>query len=442
MHDGVVFVDSGLRIIKWNRAIALLTGVSAASAEQQRWDPAILEMRDEHFKLIPAGRCPVAQAIRDGSDSHTRVLVTDSKGDKISIDAWAMPVREVDGTLCGATLLLQDASSRVSLEERLHRLNEKAAQDGLTGVANRSEFDRSHQRWIDTHAERGLPYSLVICDLDDFKRINDVYGHQAGDEVLIAFATLLCKHCRSGDLVARYGGDEFVMLCPDCDGETAASRAETVREAWSRLPHAMLNGKNQTASFGVAGLRAGDTGETMLRRADRALLQAKSEGRNVVRLSREAADQPDRVRRTRTWFSWWRPRPAQHLLQRRVVTITPLALAVEKLRGFVADQNAKILQVAGNRLVLEIHGKGLPTTTRCHQDRPSSFLVELVLEEINQPCATNTAASNIRTVVQVTVRPKRQRDRRRNGADKRARQLFVGLKSYLMAQDYTEPLAS
>lgn len=438
MHDGVVFVDSGLRIMKWNRAIELLTGISAASAEQQLWDPAILQLRDEHFKLIAADRCPVAQAIQEGHSTHKRVLLTDSKRDKISIDAWVIPVRGADGTICGATLLLQDASSRVSLEERLQRLNETATQDGLTGVANRAEFDRAHPRWVAAHLERGLPYSLIICDLDYFKRINDTHGHQAGDVALIAFATLLRKYCRNGEMVARYGGEEFVMLCSDCDRAAAASRAEMIREAWSRQPHAMLNGKSLTASFGVTELQAGDTGETMLRRADRALLQAKSDGRNtVVQLGGGLADAHKNDAPRSLWRWWWRPsRPVQHLLQRRVVTVVPLRLAAEKLRGFVADHAAEILEIAENRVVLEIAGKNLPLIRRS-ADRPSPFLVELTLEEVIDE-SQRALGAELRTVVQVIIRPKRQRDRRRDSADERARQLFLSLKSYLMAQDCSE----
>jgi diguanylate cyclase (GGDEF)-like protein len=438
MHDGVIFVDSGLRILKWNRAMELLTGISATSAEQQLWDPATLQLRDEHFKLIPVDRCPVAQAMREGRSAHRRLLVTDSKRDKISIDAWIMPVHGTDGTICGATLLLQDASSRVSLEERLQRLNEKATQDGLTGLANRSEFDRAHQHWIEAHFERNLPYSLSISDLDFFKRINDTHGHQAGDEALIAFATLLRKHCRNGDMVARYGGEEFVMLCSDCDRAAAASRAEMIREAWSRQPHAMLNGKSLTASFGVTELQAGDTGETMLRRADRALLQAKSEGRNtVVPLGGGITVSHHEDKQPRPWRWWWQSQPVQHLLQRRVVTVVPLRLAAEKLRGFVADHTAEILEIAENRVVLEIAGKNLPMTFR-NGVRPAPFLVELVLEEVIADDQRATGAE-LRTIVQITIRPKRRRDRRRDSADQLARQLFLSLKSYLMAQDYSEP---
>jgi diguanylate cyclase (GGDEF)-like protein/PAS domain S-box-containing protein len=439
MHDGVVFVDAELRIVKWNRAIELLTGISAAEAEQQLWDPAILQLRDEHFKLIPADRCPLVQAIREGGKSHQRVLVTDCKQDKISIDAYVTPVLGADSAIHGATLLLQDASSRIGLEERLQRLNEKATQDCLTGIANRAEFDRAHQRWVALHLERGLPYSLIICDLDYFKRINDTNGHQAGDEALIAFAGQLRKYCCGGDMVARYGGDEFVMLCENCDSGAAADRAEVIREAWSRHPHPMLHGKCLTASFGATGLQTGDTGETMLHRADRALLQAKSEGRNtVVTLGGGVTEPQDREPQRWHWLLWWKQQPGQHLLQRRVETVVPLHLATEKLRGFIADHNAEILEIAKNRVILDIAGKNLPLMRRS-SDRPTPFLVELNLEEVQVDHDTHATGGQLRTLVQITIRPKRQRDRRRNGVDERARQLFVSLRSYLMAQDYAGP---
>lgn len=439
MPDGVVFVDAGFRIVKWNRAIELLTGASAASVQQRLWDPAILQLRDEHFKLITAERCPIVQAIRKGSKSHQRVLVTDCKQDKISIDPYVTPVLGPDGAIYGATLLLQDASSRISLEERLEKLNEKATQDGLTSIANRAEFDRAHQRWVVVHLERGLPYSLIMCDLDYFKRINDTNGHQAGDGALIAFAALLRKACRDGDIVARYGGDEFVMLCGDCDSGAATERAEAIRETWSRHSHPMLHGKCLTASFGVSGLQAGDTGETMLRRADRALLQAKSEGRNtVVTLGVGVTDPHDKDSQRWHWLLWWKQQPGPHLLQRRVVTVVPLDLAAEKLRGFIADHVAEILEITRNRVVLEIAGKNLPLMRRS-SDRPTPFLVELNLEEVQLDRDAHAVGGQLRTVVQITIRPKRQRDRRRNGVDERVRQLFLGLRYYLMAQDCAEP---
>jgi diguanylate cyclase (GGDEF)-like protein len=142
-------------------------------------------------------------------------------------------------------------------------------------VANRAEFDRMQALFIEAHQQAGLPCSLIMIDIDHFKRINDHFGHQVGDEAIITVANLLKGMCRSGDLVARYGGEEFVVLCADCDLADAAGRAEQIRRKLSETPHAALGAKRITASFGVAQLQSGDTPESMLRRADLGLLTAK-----------------------------------------------------------------------------------------------------------------------------------------------------------------------
>lgn len=107
---------------------------------------------------------------------------------------------------------MHDASPQISLEERCQSLHEKATKDPRTQVANCAEFDRTLALFVQAHVEQQLPCSLVICDIDHFKSINDTYGHQAGDEVLKLFGQMLKGECRQGDLVARYGGEEFVLL--------------------------------------------------------------------------------------------------------------------------------------------------------------------------------------------------------------------------------------
>ncbi len=152
----------------------------------------------------------------------------------------------------------------------------------MTQVANRAEFDRVHEMFVAAHQQQQVPCSLMMCDLDHFKRVNDTYGHQAGDDAIKSLAALLKSSCRPGDLVARYGGEEFVILCADCDNAAAARRAEQIRKSLSQLAQPKMNGRTVTASFGVTEIQPGDTPETMLRRADRALLMAKANGRNTV----------------------------------------------------------------------------------------------------------------------------------------------------------------
>jgi diguanylate cyclase (GGDEF)-like protein/PAS domain S-box-containing protein len=434
MPDGVIFVDSALKIVHWNRAAERLTGIAATSIEHKHWSPTLVGLRDERYKPIQEQDCPVIGAMKSGVQTLRRVSISGRGGQDVDIDAHVLPVHGKSGTTQGVALLLHDASSQVTLEQRVQCLHEKATRDPLTQVANRAEFDRFHTSSVETHLERRLPFSLIICDIDHFKRINDGFGHQAGDEVLISFAALLRRHCRAGDLVARYGGEEFVMLCVDCDNATATRRAEEIRMELAEFPMSVLEGKTITSSFGVTELQSGDTPETMLRRADRALYQAKENGRNmVVQLGSGIGGEEAPVKPT-GWFAWLRGATPDQVLQRTLATSMPFNVVVEKMRGFVADHHAQIDAINENHVALKIDGANSPLMRRT-SDRSVPFVIELKFDD-GRDSPRKFASKAVRTLVSVTIRPQRSRDRRRRDVLDRAQRLLASLKSYLVAQDY------
>ena len=432
MHDAVVFVDAGLRVVQWNHGAERLTGITGTSVRQRQWLPGLLNMQNERGDTITEEDCPVICAIRSGVQSLRRLTIWGRTGRAVSVDSHTIPVVADDGTSLGAILLLHDASPEASLEERCQSLHEKATKDPLTQVANRAEFDRVHDAFIRTHREQQVPCSLIICDLDLFKQVNDNYGHQAGDEAIKTLARLLKNSCRPGDLVARYGGEEFVMLCADCDNASAARRAEQLRKALSQTPQSKLEGRSVTASFGVTEVQPGDTAETMLRRADRALLTAKGKGRNrVVQLG--VGSDMDRSCKKKGSFWGKRSRPAL-ALEQDLITPVPITVAIEKLRGFVADHRAKILAIDGNRVRLEIDDRA--GQLRRRGDRSVTFSVDLRFGEetfSKSESADPNAGAVSRTTIHVTVSPRRNRDRRRADAADRAREVLASFRSYLMA---------
>jgi diguanylate cyclase (GGDEF)-like protein len=431
MHDGVIFVDSQLRIFLWNQGAERLSGISANAVSQKQWVPSLVELRDERGSVVADEDCPVASALLTGVQSIARLSIAGRNGQDVPINLHAIPVKGRDGISYGATLLLQDASSESTLEEKCQSLHSQTTKDPMTQVANRTEFDRVHDLFLKAHTETGLPCSLIICDIDHFKSVNDNYGHQAGDEAIKNFATLLKSMCRQGDLVARYGGEEFVMLCADCNNATAAARAEQVRRSLADMPHAEMGGRRITASFGVSENQPGDTPETMLRRADRALLQAKDTGRNrVVQLgSGGAVEKPPQGR---GWWPFSKKAPDQ-LVECDLVTAVPLKVAVEKLRGFVADQRAVIVDTGDEQIVLHVDG----VQSRRQNDRNMQFIVELKFSTgVVQHTARGENTSELaQTRVHVSVRPKRDRDRRVELATERARDIVSSLRSYLMAHE-------
>lgn len=163
---------------------------------------------------------------------------------------------------------------------------EMAVTDGLTGLHNRRYLDSHLDTLVKRAQSRGRPLSVMITDLDRFKAVNDTYGHDGGDDVLRDFADRLRKNVRGIDLACRFGGEEFVVVMPDTDGETAALIAERVREGIEEAAFAI--GADQvpvtlTVSIGLAALGgAGDSADKLMKRADMALYEAKDGGRNRV----------------------------------------------------------------------------------------------------------------------------------------------------------------
>jgi diguanylate cyclase (GGDEF)-like protein/PAS domain S-box-containing protein len=433
MHDGVVFVDSQSTILLWNTGVERLTGVSSAAACGRTLLPNLMDMCNGREQRIANDDCPVAHAIATGVQWLGRISVMGRQGRHVAVDLHAIPVRSHDGAIHGATVLLHDVSSETSLEEKCQALHAQVAKDPMTQVANRAEFDRMLNNFVAAHQESNLPCSLIMSDLDHFKSINDTHGHQAGDTAIITFASLLKSMCRSGDLVARYGGEEFAILCADCTNASAARKAEAIRQALAAVKHGSLGNASFTASFGVTELQTGDTPETMLRRADRALLQAKDQGRNqVVQLGDGMVD--EKVKR-----SWWPFRSLRGgtIVETTLISAVPIEVAVQKLRGFIADQEAKIVKTDDNELQLAITHNGSDGNRRS-TDRAVTFLIHLKLSQQHSERSITRGFSSgphVETRMEVTIRPRRDRDRRREATVEKARRLLGSLKSYLMARE-------
>nr|WP_300989080.1 PAS domain S-box protein [Thiocapsa sp.] len=172
------------------------------------------------------------------------------------------------------------AQSMADLETANKELNRLATTDMLTGIRNRRYFEQTVANEIARAARYDEPVSLLIFDIDHFKRINDTHGHLVGDQVLVELTRLVGDHLRASDLLARWGGEEFVILIPQCGLNEARQLAEKLRlliagETFSGVGCI-------TSSFGVADYRPPETADAWLDRADQALYDAKGAGRNRV----------------------------------------------------------------------------------------------------------------------------------------------------------------
>jgi len=176
------------------------------------------------------------------------------------------------------------------LRQSLHRTITMAVTDSLTGLHNRRYLDTHLPVLLSRATGRERPLTVIMIDFDHFKRVNDQYGHDGGDDVLREFATRLRTKIRGMDVMCRYGGEEFAIVLPDTDLASAAAVAERIRDAVSEEPFLLAGGKHQiamTISIGIASLRlmGGDTVEALFARTDAALYEAKKKGRNRIVLS-------------------------------------------------------------------------------------------------------------------------------------------------------------
>ena len=177
---------------------------------------------------------------------------------------------------------------------RLRRANRKLARqavtDALTGLANRKQLNQFSQGTVETARRHHRPLAVVLFDIDHFKVVNDQHGHLVGDQVLCDIAALLARAVRQGDCLGRWGGEEFLLICPETRGEQALQLAERILAQARSLP--LATGKPCTLSAGVAQLGAGDSVNDLLQRADEALYQAKTQGRDRACLA-QRSEQPE-----------------------------------------------------------------------------------------------------------------------------------------------------
>ena len=215
------------------------------------------------------------------NEDRTRVL----RGLDLGVNDYLLRPIDRNELLARARTQLRRKSYADSLRENVQASIEMAVVDTLTGLNNRRFFDLNYAACVDQAARKGKPLCLMLLDIDFFKKVNDTYGHDAGDQILKTFSARVRRVVRSSDLICRLGGEEFGILMPDTSLDVAKRVAERVRNAVESGMFsyaADMAPIRVTASIGLAARGGGDNAETLMRRADSAVYQSKHAGRNRV----------------------------------------------------------------------------------------------------------------------------------------------------------------
>lgn len=265
--DGILILDDDYSVIDYNeKAKEIIISLGSKSI-------------GDNIKQYLNGYTSITSAYKTSQESQFKIS---KNGTDYYYDVKCLKINDKKNNVLGFMVFLQDITE---LTNTLIKLNHYASTDSLTGVYNRRSFAKKAEDKILQAKTYKLPLSFMILDLDNFKHINDTYGHLLGDEVVIHVSNVLQNNIKQNYILGRYGGEEFIILMPETNIEEAVDVAEELRQKIEKSP---VSYNEQiirvTASFGVSGVEYVENEDlnTFLKYADKALYLAKQNGRNCV----------------------------------------------------------------------------------------------------------------------------------------------------------------
>lgn len=284
LYDGVYFVDRDRVITYWNKGAERITGYSASQTLGRACRDNLLNHVTANGMQLCLNNCPLAAAMEDGNVREAEVFLHHADGHRVPVVIRASAIRNRRGEIIGAVESFSNNSSVIDTRSKLRALRREVTTDALTGVGNRKLLERRLSAVVAEYQNSLSAVGLLFIDVDQFKLVNDTFGHSSGDKVLRMVARTLRFALRSTDTVGRWGGEEFLVILEDMDDQealkAAAEKVRTLVEC-SRLD-LKENRLAVTISIGGTLLQSGDTPEQFVQRADDLMYQSKQSGRNRV----------------------------------------------------------------------------------------------------------------------------------------------------------------
>lgn len=283
LFDGVYYVDLNRKITVWNSAAERISGFSKDEVLGHCCGDNILRHVDDQGHELCLEGCPLAACMRDGEVRETNIYLHHKQGYRVPATVRAAPVRDASGTITGCVEVFSDNSSARQIISELENLKKEVYLDPLTSVGNRRYGEMVLQTRLFEWQNHAVPYGVIFLDIDHFKRFNDSYGHKIGDQVLVMVSRTITNLLRRMDVVARWGGEEFVIILQNITEEFLRSAAERLRLF---IEKSFLVVDDQpllvTASLGATLVKPDDTLERIVERADSLMYASKKTGRNRV----------------------------------------------------------------------------------------------------------------------------------------------------------------
>ncbi len=282
LYEGVYVVDKARKIIFWNEGCEIITGYTAEEVLNSYCYDNILQHIDEQGNKLCIMGCPLLDTIKKGIVNKARIYLKHKDGYRIPVNVKTQPIYDQDNHIVAAIEVFTDERFQRHIYEENVKLKDKLKTDPLTNTANRHFFDFQFSKRIDEAKTFKNIFGLLIIDIDDFKHVNDTYGHLIGDEVLKIVAKSLASNVAKPDLISRWGGEEFVGLINVDNNEALLMIAERLRHVVQGSSYIMEDGKtiDVTVSIGGSLFNDNDDQKSLIKRADEYMYEAKKNGKN------------------------------------------------------------------------------------------------------------------------------------------------------------------
>ncbi|XOB63954.1 diguanylate cyclase [Deferribacteres bacterium DY0037] len=286
LAEGIYYVDKDRNITYWNKAAENITGYTKKEVMGKSCATNLLRHIDEEGNELCTGNCPLQDAVDKAETKEKTIYLHHKNGHRVHVYTRVAPIVNDEGEIIGAVEMFSDLSKNTHGELicELEKLKEEVYTDTLTSIGNRKYAEITLTRRINEWLDVGIPFSVFFLDIDDFKTVNDTYGHDTGDKVLKMVGKSLTGTLRSMDVACRWGGEEFVIIAPNLTPASTRAVAERLRifieKSWI---HAEDNKEiSITVSVGCTVCKGNDTPESVIKRADSAMYKSKQSGKNRV----------------------------------------------------------------------------------------------------------------------------------------------------------------
>ncbi len=288
LFDGLYITDTNRRITYWNAAAEKMTGFSKEEVLGKCCsDNILMHINDEGEQLCTIG-CPLSLSMQTGKHQEADVFLHHKNGYRMPVKVRVSPLTDTEGNIVGAVEVFTDNTSELEKTNRISELEQLALWDELTQLPNRRHLQQLLEMRFAEFERTGATFGLAVIDIDHFKRVNDTYGHDAGDRVLQIVAQTMNHSKRAYDIVGRWGGEEFLLIAPSINSSQLHSLMNRLRMLVEKSRYTCENKQlNITVSLGGAVVCNGDTPHTLFKKADHMLYESKEGGRNRVNIQPE-----------------------------------------------------------------------------------------------------------------------------------------------------------